>query len=745
MIVFFKVKFSTIYLFSWQARLFTDYGNERTVASQGDNVELLKPKHSSDRSIKKRIHLHVPRKVRRNPSRPSTLGQQGVGDPVTGNSGECAGYQSQVGRLETGPVKSSRNSNKKSKLSVRHSTGSVDSVCYDYSADPAIRSSASGNSDFIGDVGDADKHNSMLSEATQILSSILSNSDSAGALDAARNSFSENDAVLEGSKLRSRNENRAISNNFNRRYDDVFADGFDADCANEENETMANEWCSSPTSDDFKRLKAAEKEDMSFQAHGSDLLGCSTHSSPYEEVVESLVYILISARSGEQILDTKDERDTDKSGESDNDLYPPDAILDELEWRGRQRHDEMWVEMERMMCIAMTEFDIIGVLRAEIKHNELLINEIESCIQQDNFEGWTSPLDENGENAQLGHSRPKRYFKLNGIDHILKLNNLTHLLEATLDQVHEYVYVPGDSSTLGADDKRSIISQMQREVACRKITVLVSSVRTKIIAEYAMRLNKKNNYLKRAIYKKAVNEDELKIKLADALDRVKAFSIIIRDLRNKDQEMQETIGYHKAAAERVRLMERRLNDAEFDRRANIVESERIQDQLRQQIGEQSRQIASLRNALDQQERRRNASREYSASRPFQLPAKHGAESFDEGLRYIDATYSVSQLSRISEEELSKSMSTIENLSAKVRCAQDEIKDRKIKELELKEKERKESPSDSNTCCICRDEPKSVLLLPCRHLCLCEACSKLSIVTTCPICRTSIMERLHVYA
>ena len=46
------------------------------------------------------------------------------------------------------------------------------------------------------------------------------------------------------------------------------------------------------------------------------------------------------------------------------------------------------------------------------------------------------------------------------------------------------------------------------------------------------------------------------------------------------------------------------------------------------------------------------------------------------------------------------------------------------------------------CKVCFDEPANVLLIPCKHLVLCEACAALSL--TCPICRGKVSETLLVY-
>ncbi|KAL7648794.1 UNVERIFIED_CONTAM: hypothetical protein RMT77_000701 [Armadillidium vulgare] len=58
----------------------------------------------------------------------------------------------------------------------------------------------------------------------------------------------------------------------------------------------------------------------------------------------------------------------------------------------------------------------------------------------------------------------------------------------------------------------------------------------------------------------------------------------------------------------------------------------------------------------------------------------------------------------------------------------------------------ENEREGKLCIICQDNPKTVILLPCRHLCLCEACRSAVIVrrNVCPVCRKPILDSLKVY-
>ena len=50
----------------------------------------------------------------------------------------------------------------------------------------------------------------------------------------------------------------------------------------------------------------------------------------------------------------------------------------------------------------------------------------------------------------------------------------------------------------------------------------------------------------------------------------------------------------------------------------------------------------------------------------------------------------------------------------------------------------------NQCCICLTHLKNVVLMPCKHLCVCVNCSHHPSLTSCPLCKTVIELTLSVY-
>lgn len=53
-------------------------------------------------------------------------------------------------------------------------------------------------------------------------------------------------------------------------------------------------------------------------------------------------------------------------------------------------------------------------------------------------------------------------------------------------------------------------------------------------------------------------------------------------------------------------------------------------------------------------------------------------------------------------------------------------------------------ADEHLCVICEDGKKQVVLLPCKHMCLCKACADFDKIKECPLCRTKIDDSMAVF-
>jgi len=93
-----------------------------------------------------------------------------------------------------------------------------------------------------------------------------------------------------------------------------------------------------------------------------------------------------------------------------------------------------------------------------------------------------------------------------------------------------------------------------------------------------------------------------------------------------------------------------------------------------------------------------------------------------------------EVKALSESELDDRIKAMENGLAQ---GKDELKLRMHLEMERMRVER-----DQTLCMACCDQEKSILLTPCNHICVCEACSHR--LEKCPICSSPIENRVKVY-
>ena len=62
-----------------------------------------------------------------------------------------------------------------------------------------------------------------------------------------------------------------------------------------------------------------------------------------------------------------------------------------------------------------------------------------------------------------------------------------------------------------------------------------------------------------------------------------------------------------------------------------------------------------------------------------------------------------------------------------------------------EKTRRDKAAEQKLCVVCMENQPTVVLMPCKHLCLCGECSQSPTMKKCPMCRKSIENRLEIYS
>ena len=75
----------------------------------------------------------------------------------------------------------------------------------------------------------------------------------------------------------------------------------------------------------------------------------------------------------------------------------------------------------------------------------------------------------------------------------------------------------------------------------------------------------------------------------------------------------------------------------------------------------------------------------------------------------------------------------------------------LAEEEIVEEDRKLSPPhpptalhENEECIICHENKKTILLLPCKHLCLCAGCFASNDMKLCPLCRKEVVDSVEVF-
>ena len=170
-------------------------------------------------------------------------------------------------------------------------------------------------------------------------------------------------------------------------------------------------------------------------------------------------------------------------------------------------------------------------------------------------------------------------------------------------------------------------------------------------------------------------------------------------------------------------------------------------------------LAALQESLRDEKRKRTAAERQlvQSQRRLRVAERAAAESLQ---RAAESDVRLAQLSGDVRELRKSSLSEARRLEAEL-----EETLRTVRAV-CDEKMRKEVGAEKGkqTCIVCMERPKSVLVLPCRHLCMCAECARqlldqarrrsererrtasgVGVPPKCPICRGDVKETMDVFA
>lgn len=105
------------------------------------------------------------------------------------------------------------------------------------------------------------------------------------------------------------------------------------------------------------------------------------------------------------------------------------------------------------------------------------------------------------------------------------------------------------------------------------------------------------------------------------------------------------------------------------------------------------------------------------------------------------------LSNLGRIEIQSIISSCEQFLHLARKAKELIFTKSEVKLYLINQEQLKCKISGTLCIICQSDAKSILLVPCNHLCMCSECSKQLDSNgdrRCPICRKTIDKKIFVY-
>jgi hypothetical protein len=221
----------------------------------------------------------------------------------------------------------------------------------------------------------------------------------------------------------------------------------------------------------------------------------------------------------------------------------------------------------------------------------------------------------------------------------------------------------------------------------------------------------------------------------------------------RNREMQEQVAFARRRIVQLSHNNQKLHllidRVERDRDGLLFENDLLQTQLHgyedheQDHDSLMKELVTLRKRLKQKEHLFDV-RNLDSHQHVQAACSSSSSLNAGSSRSIQSAFSLlspAALASSKMEDLKEWEQLLESTLSRVRSAKED----KALEMQKKLDRQVEEQNELKLCVICLSNEKSILCLPCRHLCLCKTCSRRQEVAKCPICRLEIEEMLAVYS
>ena len=111
------------------------------------------------------------------------------------------------------------------------------------------------------------------------------------------------------------------------------------------------------------------------------------------------------------------------------------------------------------------------------------------------------------------------------------------------------------------------------------------------------------------------------------------------------------------------------------------------------------------------------------------------------------TTCVTSLRSVTASITSVSEAALKQLEAEIDLCSGRVRDERearILRMQTQAEDARRQEKESRLCVVCCEKEKSELLLPCKHLCVCEDCAQDRRLKQCPLCRMEIEETVSIF-